>query len=372
MKQLKKPSWTRLRVERQEGRSGARRDEAGAVLVLALLFVLVVSIVVGSIASWATNDLGNTTKFTNARTVQYSVSSTVNTAIGNIRYTPLFATQLQTTPPNPPNYCWIPSSGSTSTLQINGVTTTVWCSTVYNAGSSNTRVVTFSACTTANEPAASCAANPTLQAVVTFDDYPPGYSPPSTAQCVVYCGTGMTENSWTWNGSAVIPAATPTTSTTTSTTTTTTTVPPTTTTTTTTLPPTTTTTTTTPRSNGVTASPSNSNYNYNGGQEILALTNPSSITAMTITINVAKTTGVSYNGMFNSFAGGALSQGNTTSGGYITYTFSLNGGQVIPANTSGEVGVQWNGTGFFRVTSGDLWTVTSTSGGVNSTISGTF
>jgi len=93
---------------------------------------------------------------------------------------------------------------------------------------------------------------------------------------------------------------------------------------------------------------------------------------MTITINVAQTTGVTYNSMFNSFAGGALSQGNTTSGGYITYTFSLNGGQVIPANASGEVGVQWGGTGSIRVTSGDLWTVTSTSGGVNSTISGTF
>ena len=208
MKQLKKPSWRRQRAERQEGRSGARRDEAGAVLVLALLFVLVVSIVIGSIASWATNDLGNTTKFTNARTVQYSVSSTVNTAIGNIRYTPLFATQLLTTPTQP-GYCWTPSSGSTSTLQINGVTTTVWCYTNYNAGSSSTRVVTFSACTTANESAASCAANPTLQAVVTFDDYPTGYSPPSTAQCAVYCGTGMTENSWTWFGSAVIPATRP-------------------------------------------------------------------------------------------------------------------------------------------------------------------
>jgi hypothetical protein len=108
-----------------------------------------------------------------------------------------------------------------------------------------------------------------------------------------------------------------------------------------------------PPSNGITASPSNSNYNYYGGQEVLALTNPSSITAMTITINVAQTTGVTYASAFNSFPGGALTQGTTTSGGYVTYTYVLGSGQVIPANYSGEVGAQWNGTGSVRVTSGD-------------------
>jgi hypothetical protein len=93
---------------------------------------------------------------------------------------------------------------------------------------------------------------------------------------------------------------------------------------------------------------------------------------MTITINVAQTTGVTYNSAFNSFPGNALTQGNTTSGGYITYTYMLGSGQTIPANYSGEVGAQWGGTGSTRVTSGDLWTVTGTSGGVTSTISGTF
>jgi hypothetical protein len=192
MKWLKESSWTRVRAERHEGCRGAGHDEAGAVLVLALLFIFVVGVVIGSIANWATNDLNNTAKFTSARTVQYAVSSTVQTAIESIRYTPLFASQLQTTPSSP-SFCW--GSSSPSQLQIDGVTVTVWCHTVYTAGSANTRQVTFSACTTANESAASCAANPTLQAVVTFDDYPTGYSPPSTAECVVYCGTGMTENS---------------------------------------------------------------------------------------------------------------------------------------------------------------------------------
>jgi hypothetical protein len=146
---------------------------------------------------------------------------------------------------------------------------------------------------------------------------------------------------------------------------------PTTTTTTTTSPPPTTT-TTAPPSNGVTATPSSSNYSYYGGQERLDFTNSSSITAMSITIDVAQTTGVTYNSQFNSFPGGALTQGDTTSGGVIAYTFVLGSRQTIPANYSGEVGAQWGGTGSVRVTTGDTWTVTSTSGGITSTLSGTF
>jgi hypothetical protein len=66
-----------------------------------------------------------------------------------------------------------------------------------------------------------------------------------------------------------------------------------TTTTTTTTVPTTTTTTTAP-SNGVTATPSLANYNNYGGQERLALTNTYAITALSITIDVAATTGVTF------------------------------------------------------------------------------
>jgi hypothetical protein len=47
--------------------------------------------------------------------------------------------------------------------------------------------------------ATSCAASPYLQAVVTFGDYPVGTSAPNTAECVVYCGTSMTVNSWIWS-----------------------------------------------------------------------------------------------------------------------------------------------------------------------------
>jgi len=137
--------------------------------------------------------------------------------------------------------------------------------------------------------------------------------------------------------------------------------------------PTTTTTTTAPLGNGVTAAPTSDNYNNYGGQERLALSNRFSITAMTITINVAQTTGVTFNSQSNSFPGGALNQTSTISGGVITYSYVLGVGQVIPAGyANGIVYAQFGGTGSSRSTSGDTWTVTSTSNGIVSNLTGTF
>jgi hypothetical protein len=127
-----------------------------------------------------------------------------------------------------------------------------------------------------------------------------------------------------------------------------------------------------PVANGVTATPSSDNYNNYGGQERLTITNVSSITAMTIKIYVLQTTGVAYSSESSGYAGGVLTQSSTTSGGVITYTSVLTGGQTIAAGSSGVVYAQFSGTGSVRSTSGDTWTVTSTSGGVTSTLSGTF
>ena len=185
----------------------ARRErggEAGAILVLALLFLVVVGGVVGSLATWAQNDLNNTAKFTAARSVQYAADSATEVAIQDIRYTPLLSAG-QTLNASPPTYCWNNPS-SPELPAVDGVSMNVWCSTVWNPSSANTRVVTFSTCQSSVSAAAS-AANPLLQVVATFDDYPTNViSAPTTAQCVVYCGTGMTVDSWVW--SPVVPTVT--------------------------------------------------------------------------------------------------------------------------------------------------------------------
>jgi signal peptidase len=127
-----------------------------------------------------------------------------------------------------------------------------------------------------------------------------------------------------------------------------------------------------PVANGVTATPSSDNYNNYGGQERLTITNVSSITAMSIKIYVAQTTGVAYSSESSGYAGGLITQSSSTSGGVITYTSVLTGGQTIAAGSSGVIYAQFSGTGSVRSTQGDTWIVTSTSGGITSTLTGTF
>ena len=178
----------------------AERDEAGAILVLALVFLIVGVVIIGALTSALRDDLGSSHTFQSTRSLQYAARGATNFAIQSIRYTPLLSTS-QTLNASPPSYCWGNSSPSTF-QEIDGVVgMTVWCSTVWNPTSAQTRIVTFSACLS-SYTAAECAQNPFLQTVVTFDDYPPGISAPTTAACVVYCGSSMTVDSWLWSPTA--------------------------------------------------------------------------------------------------------------------------------------------------------------------------
>jgi Tfp pilus assembly protein PilX len=203
------------RARSHDERSGSR-DESGAVLILALVFLVVVSVIVGALTEWTTNDLANSANFTATQTVSNSASNAVNLAVQNIRYDPLLYTSVNNTTTDltlnasPPDYCW--GSGPSQAFNMN-----VYCTTVWNPTSATTRQVTVTACPisrtapvtgTASWTAAqsACPQAPFLQAIVTFDDYPQGVSAPSNVQCVVYCGSAMTINDWNWN--PVVPKVT--------------------------------------------------------------------------------------------------------------------------------------------------------------------
>ena len=101
------------------------------------------------------------------------------------------------------------------------------------------------------------------------------------------------------------------------------------------------------------------------------LANTSPITAMTITLVVQRTTGVSYSGQYNT-VGGQITQANASTSGTVTYTWTLNSGQSLGASSSRTFAAQFGGTGSVHPTTGDTWTVTYTTGGTARTQTGTF
>ena len=139
-----------------EGRGNGRND-TGATLILALLFLVVIGLLVGGLASWTANNLTDAVTFQNARSSELALNSATQLAIQNIRYQPLLNAG-QTLNANPPSYCW--GAGPTSqTPPTQGPTVEVWCSTTWDAAGSSittpsgsaitsTREVTITACLT--------------------------------------------------------------------------------------------------------------------------------------------------------------------------------------------------------------------------------
>ncbi len=177
------------------------QDEAGAILILAMIFLVVVSLVVLALLNWVGTSLTATASFSNERSVEYAATDAVNLAIQNTRYT--FSTQLENA--SPPQACWYDSNGNPQQPQaIDGISVDVWCSMVWQPFSQNSRIITYSACpTTETTDPGTCGNAPLLQASVTFDDFAPGLGVPPAhpVQCsqTGLCGQSMTQNSWQWN-----------------------------------------------------------------------------------------------------------------------------------------------------------------------------
>jgi hypothetical protein len=107
-------------------------------------------------------------------------------------------------------------------------------------------------------------------------------------------------------------------------------------------------------------------------EEQVRIENTAPITALTVTITVARNpSGLSVSGQYNT-VGGQVAQTSSATATQLTYTFTLGAGQTIPAGTGRTFAAQIGGTGTAHATSGDSWTVTYTSGGASTTTSGTF
>jgi hypothetical protein len=195
------------------------RDDSGAIIVLALVYILIVSLTVGALISWIMNDLTNTTHFQNTSSLRYAATSATDAAIQSMRYSPIPTTSPTQGVATPVSYCWTPYTvinGSTdiSELTIDGYTVGVWCSTTEYLASSDTRDVMIYACqVSAESTGAACVNNPLLTAEVAIDDYPAGGAPTFTEQCnqlADACGAGTTLENWVWGistGSSFVAAS---------------------------------------------------------------------------------------------------------------------------------------------------------------------
>jgi predicted carbohydrate-binding protein with CBM5 and CBM33 domain len=122
---------------------------------------------------------------------------------------------------------------------------------------------------------------------------------------------------------------------------------------------------------GVTASPA---ITANGpwfNEQQLRIANTAPITALSITIVVQRSTGITHSGQYNT-VGGQIQQSNASTTSTITYQFTLAAGQTLSPATMRTFAVQTQGTGTVHPTSGDTYTVTYTTGGVARTQNGTF
>jgi hypothetical protein len=178
-----------------------QQDESGAVLVLALVFLVAVSLIVTGLLTFVGTSLKSTGAFSSERNLEYAATDAVNLAISNTRYTFDSYSLLDAASPVS---CLSPAYPVTS-----GGTTSVavYCAMVWQPDNPNgfTRTFTYSACLN-TVSATACAAQPLLQAIVAFDDNPPGAVAPSLdpTQCKPIasngsCGESMTQLSWQWH-----------------------------------------------------------------------------------------------------------------------------------------------------------------------------
>jgi cellulase/cellobiase CelA1 len=105
-------------------------------------------------------------------------------------------------------------------------------------------------------------------------------------------------------------------------------------------------------------------------EEDLQLANTAAVTALSVTINVAVTPGISFSGQYNT-VGGSITQGESSTSSTITYTFTLGAGQTLSAG-SYVFAAQMSGTGTAHPTTGDTYSVTYTTGGTTTTQTGVF
>jgi hypothetical protein len=100
----------------------------------------------------------------------------------------------------------------------------------------------------------------------------------------------------------------------------------------------------------------------------LSVNNTEAITNVVVTIRVARTTGITFNGSYETVGG--FTRTNSPSASPIVFTFTR--AASLPAGTNRLFVAQTNGTATPHPSTGDTWTITYNIGTQNFTVNGTF
>ena len=106
-------------------------------------------------------------------------------------------------------------------------------------------------------------------------------------------------------------------------------------------------------------------------EEDVRVSNTGTLTALSVTIVIQRTTGVSFSGQYNT-VGGQITQSNSSTSSAVTYTFTLNSGQTLSPGTNYLFAAQTSGNGTTHPVAGDTFSVTYTTGGQTFTQTGNF
>jgi hypothetical protein len=154
-----------------------RRDQSGAVLILALIFVVVTGVVGVALASLTSTNLAAATGLQTKRGVEFNADAGVDAAIQLVRYNDSVAFTPGT---------WVPCAPGTPGLAMNGATVYVSCTAGSATAPTGDRAVEFFACGVRALPNNCSTTDVTAQVV--FDDYSASGSP--------QIGTSVTIVSW--------------------------------------------------------------------------------------------------------------------------------------------------------------------------------
>ncbi len=129
---------------------------------------------------------------------------------------------------------------------------------------------------------------------------------------------------------------------------------------------------TVPTGGAVTVTPVITSTNPWWMEQQIRIDNTGTISALSVTITIARNpSGIGVGGQYNTI-GGQITQASSSTASQLVYTFSLGAGQTLGAGTGRTFAAQIRGNGTAHPTSGDGWSVTYTSGGTTTTTTGTF